>query len=39
MCTCTHRRESHPADGECEAFINEMIGDCPCVRFDKIDDV
>lgn len=39
ICTCSHRRSSHSDDGECEVFINEFFGDCPCVEFDKVDDV
>lgn len=38
-CECTHGRESHYGDdhrGECMAFINTLIGDCPCMGFREI---
>ncbi len=36
-CICTHKRSSHEGDGgECFAFINEMIGDCPCQEFNAL---
>jgi len=34
-CQCGHRRASHGSDGdgECEAFISSLVGDCPCNAF------
>lgn len=35
-CFCSHRRSSHEDErGQCEAFINEFMGDCPCMRFEE----
>lgn len=31
-CECTHKRSQHESDIGCIVFINEFMGDCPCVK-------
>lgn len=39
VCMCGHERRNHAntaGDGQCEVFINEMLGDCECDAFDLV---
>ena len=34
-CFCGHPRDAHDDnEGECQAFISNLIGDCPCGKFE-----
>lgn len=36
-CVCGHQRYSHDGSkGECGYFINELLGDCECDKFQQI---
>lgn len=35
ICTCGHKRSSHDGPGgSCGYFMDELIGDCPCMEFE-----